>query len=110
MELQWNRKLDWGNPNPSNLGSDFNRLGLEFWPLVEARDGRNTARKRSLEELNKWRNAIAHQDYDPARLGGSVNLRLRRVRHWRNVCNGLAVSFDEVLREYILGIIGQPPW
>src|SRR5437879_3361841 len=35
-ELGANRKLDRGNPGPANLSSDFSRLGLAFWPLVES--------------------------------------------------------------------------
>jgi len=27
-----------------------------------------------LDELNRWRNAIAHQDFDPAALGGRVRM------------------------------------
>ena len=56
------RKLDQGNPNPGNLGSDFGRLGLHFWPAVGVRDRRNAGRQVQLETLNKWRNAIAHGD------------------------------------------------
>jgi hypothetical protein len=40
--LLFGRKLDTGNPNPGNMGSDFNRLGLSFWPAVEADHPRNT--------------------------------------------------------------------
>src|SRR3954454_16388561 len=29
--LRRGRRLDTGNPNPANLGSDFNRFGLRFW-------------------------------------------------------------------------------
>ena len=29
-EFTLHRKLDRGNPNPGNIGSDFNRLGLRF--------------------------------------------------------------------------------
>jgi len=36
------------------LGVDFNRLGLEFWAVVEAVDARNAARQRKHEELNDW--------------------------------------------------------
>jgi hypothetical protein len=28
------RKLDQGNPSPGNLGADFSRLGMKFWPQV----------------------------------------------------------------------------
>jgi hypothetical protein len=109
-EFSFNRKLDKGNPNSSNIGSDFGRLGVSFWSAVEAHDGRNTRRKVLLEQLNEWRNAIAHQDFDPARLGGTMPLRLQHVLVWRNACVGLAASFDEIMRMYLQRIIGTSPW
>src|SRR4051794_8105098 len=54
-----NRKLDFGNPNPGNLGSDFNRFGLDFWVEVQTRSAKNIKRRQRLEELNLWRNAIS---------------------------------------------------
>jgi hypothetical protein len=109
-ELFSNRKLDRGNPNPGNIGADFSRLGLTFWTEVEALDARNASRKALLEELNAWRNAIAHQDFDPAVLGATLTLTLAKVRGWRGACNGLADSFDEVMRRYILALTGSSPW
>ena len=47
-----NRKLNQGNPNPGNLGSDFNRFGLVFWDVARNLDFRNQARQNRLEELN----------------------------------------------------------
>src|SRR5713226_2645578 len=70
-EFLLNRKLDKGNPNPGNIGSDFSRLGLKLWTDVYAHDPRNQPRKILLEELNEWRNAIVHQDFDPSKLGGT---------------------------------------
>src|SRR5262245_34628199 len=61
VALEFGRKLDHGNPNPGNIGADFDRLGLTLWPAVVAADGRNSGRQATLEELNRWRNAIAHQ-------------------------------------------------
>ncbi len=62
-------------------------------------------------ELNDWRNAIAHDDFDdPARLGGSTVLHLARVKKWRAACNALARSFDEVMRQYLAKLNGSPPW
>src|SRR6266851_2196672 len=29
-EFLWNRKLDLGNPNAGNIGTDFGRLGISF--------------------------------------------------------------------------------
>src|SRR5258708_2890508 len=66
----FDRKLDRGNPNAGDIGADFGRFGVAFWPEVKAQDRRNGSRARLLEELNLWRNAIAHQDFDPDKLGG----------------------------------------
>jgi hypothetical protein len=68
--LLFGRKIDRGNPNLGNLGSDFNRFGLAFWSLVDVHHPRNPARKAALEELNGWRNAIAHQDFLASMLRG----------------------------------------
>jgi hypothetical protein len=63
-----------------------------------------------LEELNTWRNAIAHQDFDPAKLGGTKVLRLSLVRQWRSACNGLAVAFDAVMCHHLSVLSGTMPW
>ena len=109
-EFLQNRKLDKGNPNPGNIGTDFNRLGLNFWDDVKAYDARNNGRRIRLQRLNDWRNAIAHQDFDPAKLGGTTTLRLDTIRSWRSACDGLAASFDAVMRTHLILYTGAPPW
>lgn len=109
-ELMRDRKLDKGNPNPGNIGSDFGRLGLLFWTVVKANNERNENRQTRLALLNEWRNAIAHQDFNPARLGGSVTVRLQQVQSWRRACHALAQSFDEVMRVHLHGVTGTSPW
>ena len=109
LALVRDRKLDRGNPNPGNLGADFGRFGLAFWDAVSAHDARNADRKRRLEELNRWRNAIAHQDFDPAALG-VMPLHLSRVRAWRSACDRMAESFDAVVFDHLRGILGVDPW
>lgn len=104
------RQLDRGNPNPGNVGSDFNRLGLQFWPRVTAMNARNAHRRDLLEEMNRWRNAVAHQDFDPAVLGGRTSLQLRQVLKWRQVCNALTKAFDDVLNQYLQNTVGAAPW
>jgi hypothetical protein len=104
-----NRKLDTGNPNPGNIGADFGRFGLPFWDNVRTHDARNAARRSHLEYLNHWRNAIAHQDFDPAILG-SRSLQLPQVRAWHQACHHLAVSFDEVMRAFMATQTGTSPW
>jgi hypothetical protein len=59
------RKLDSGNPNSGNIGADFNRFGIAFWPAVDADSARTPARRLALEALNRWRNAIAHNAFAP---------------------------------------------
>jgi hypothetical protein len=108
--LVQHRKLKTGNPNPGNIGEDYNRFGLSFWDEVKNLDIRNQARRDQLEELNAWRNAIAHQDFDPAKFGGTTVLRLQQVREWRNVCNRLAMAFDEVMRSHLQIANGVSPW
>lgn len=100
------RKIDAGNPNPGNLGSDFARLGVALWPEVARIDARKDDRLAALETLSTWRNAIAHQDW--SRVG--PDLRLATVRAWRSVCHGLARSFDAALRSYLQRVVGTPPW
>jgi hypothetical protein len=105
------RKLDTGNPNPGNIGADFNRLRLMFWPTVDVDHPRNPQRKALLEELNAWRNAIAHQSFAPSMLkGGRVVLPLSQVQGWRKACDGLARSFENVLRGHLLRMTGVAPW
>lgn len=106
LALTQGRKLDHGNPNPGNLGSDFARLGMEFWKQVGAIDGRKEARHKHLEALNTWRNAIAHQDWK--RVG--PNLQLGAVRSFRAACNGLARSFDRAVGDHLRGMVGSSPW
>jgi hypothetical protein len=104
-------KLDTGNPNPGNIGADFDRLGLRFWPAVDADHLRNPRRKVLLEQLNRWRNAIAHNDFAPDMcLAGRPSLRLAAVRAWRKACRGLGRSFDNVMRAHLLAVNGIAPW
>jgi hypothetical protein len=100
-EFLWNRSLDRGNATPSAIGSDFNRLGVEFWVQVYVDHRSNDRRRQQLEELNQWRNAIAHQDFDPNSLGASGVLHLPQVRDWRTACDRLAPSFDKVARAHL---------
>ncbi len=102
------RKLDRGNANPGNIGSDFVRFGLPFWENVLKLALRNKSRQRHLDALNEWRNAIAHDDFTRFTVG-SV-LRLSRVRAWRNACNNLANAFDETMFQHLYLLNGVKPW
>jgi hypothetical protein len=103
------RKLDRGNPNPGNIGADFAAFGFDFWPAVALLDSNASQRRLALQELNDWRNAIAHQDFDPGRLGQKT-LQLVVIRRWRRTCQQLALSIDEVLRQQLHVLTGVQPW
>ena len=110
-QCRYGRKLDTGNPNPGNLGADFNRYLFEFWVEVLVVDPTNAARKARLQTFTVvWRNAIAHHDYDPAKLGGTPNLTIPQVRVWRTDCDVLAIAFDRTMRDQLQVTTGVSPW
>jgi hypothetical protein len=104
------RKLDAGNPNPGNIGSDFGRLGIAFWRDLRLKNARNEDRQFALESLNRWRNAIAHQDFRSRELGGRHTVRMVEIRRWRNTCERLAVDIERLMHAYLLQITGSAPW
>jgi hypothetical protein len=109
--LSFRRQLDSGNAQPAAIGVDFNRFELEFWAVVEAADARNAARRRKLETLNAWRNAIAHHDIDSRR--ASLHPRevtLAACNTWHSALDGLAKSFDRALAGHLATLVGARPW
>lgn len=103
-----NRKLDAGNPNPGNIGSDFGALfAVRFWDHVDALSASHEGRRKLLEELNVWRNAIAHHDFTHTT---TTRLPLNTVKRWRKALDQLAVAFDEVVARLVLAIVGHRPW
>ena len=109
-EFVWNRGLDRGNPHPGAIGSDFNRLGVDFWTEVYALGGRNDRRRALLQELIDWRNAIAHQDFTSVAPVGAPTLHLSSVRRWRRAASALADNFDQVMYDYLRALLGAAPW
>lgn len=105
-QLLQNRKLNFGNPNPSNIGTDFSRVGVDLWGALT----RNNGDRKRLESLNQWRNAIAHHDFDPTKFIGGAKLQLTRVRKWRRACDRLAIRFDFVIGDALATISGSIPW
>ncbi len=109
-EFLYGRKLEQGNPNPGNLGSDFNRFGLNLWEKLENASAANKLRNKYLERLNVWRNAVAHQDFEKKELDGKRTLSLATVQRWRRVCNSIAMWMDRVMRRHLRATLGVVPW
>ena len=93
-----------------NLGSDFGFFNFNLWDALKAHDANNSVRNKALETLNKWRNAIAHQDFDRQELDGRSTVRLADVRGWRRNCEELAVELDVVVGAHVGTITGGNPW
>src|SRR4051794_14089402 len=55
-QFLWGQPFSRGNPQASELGSQFGRLGLRFWDGVYAVHSHNRRRKELLDELMRWRN------------------------------------------------------
>jgi len=65
FSLTSNRRLDRGNAQPASIQQDFELLGVvDLWAALTRLDARNINCKHRLEQLNVWRNAIAHQDFN----------------------------------------------
>lgn len=113
--LTHSRQLDRGNAHPGSLGASFDSFDLEIWSDARRLDARTARRSVRLEQLNIWRNAIAHQDFDFSRhqlevLAGMTRLGLDQVRMFRSCCDQLAVTFDRVLARHLESIVGGRPW
>jgi hypothetical protein len=97
------RKLDRGNPNLEHLKADFNRFGFT---LELAADAANVPRLQHLAELNKWRNAAAHQGIAPT----GIPLNLPTLNDWRASCDGLAMSLHDIVYNQLKRLLKRPPW
>lgn len=104
------RRLDAGNPNPGNIGSDFGRFGVTFWEEVRRRNPRNADRQEQLETLMRWRNAVAHQDFAHPALRGRKDVTITEVRSWRRACGMLALDFEAVMHAHLVKMTGLKPW
>jgi hypothetical protein len=111
--LTQNRQLDRGNAQPSSLGSDFGRLGLNFWTSLAAQDRRTPSRQTHLERLNDARNAITHSR--PAELqtleAAGYPITMPTIRTWRRALSALATTMDAVMADHLAHLFGRVrPW
>ncbi|MBV9108890.1 MAG: hypothetical protein JO306_05760 [Gemmatimonadetes bacterium] len=104
------RRLSMGNATPTNIGEDFLRFGFDIWKELGQTNHRTPELRETLESLNRWRNAVAHQDFGHAKFAGRDTLRIAEVRAWRRACDRLAVDFDRVLGLHLKRICGVRPW
>ena len=107
------RHLDRGNATPGSIGADFGRFGIEFWQAVKSRHAHNDRRQEMLEQVNVWRNSIAHDS--PITAGNAPKVAGTKPtmtfgRRWRRGIGALAVHFDAAVADEIDGVVGQRPW
>jgi hypothetical protein len=113
LALRTGRRLNAQSAQPASLGSDFGRFGFDFWPAVQALGPSYVARRRRLEQVAVWRNAIAHQDFrrlptDASTAGTRADLPT--VRTWHRALDQLAGGIDRVMHREIARITGGQPW
>jgi hypothetical protein len=96
--------LDQGNPNLTNLKKDFERFGSKL-DLQNANPA-NPGRLQDLSKLNEWRNIAAHHGVVPT--GGLPSLV--ELRDWRNSCDGLAHSLDQIMYNQLRKLLRREPW
>jgi hypothetical protein len=114
QNLTHSRGLDRGNANSGTINPDFIRLGVDLWAEAKVKDRGNHERLRKLDQMNAWRNAIAHQDFDKAAASNEVGKsnpdQLAWIRRWRAACNVLAPTFDEIVASALDSLLGARPW
>jgi hypothetical protein len=109
------RELDRGNANPGNLGNDFGRLGMQFWPELQ-RVNMTVARRcsRHIEWLNTARNGLAHGDtvkLASVAAAGYPLQQLATVQKFHRATDSLAQLMDRTLASYLARVFGGPaPW
>src|SRR5438445_3942695 len=93
--IQWqftaHLRLDRGNPTAQSIREDFERF--RFRLRLDTADPANRARLSHLDHMNQWRNAAAHHGIPPA----GLPLDLPSLQAWRNACDGLATSLDDIM-------------
>jgi len=108
------RGLDRGNASAETISADFARFDLDIWSAAKAASSLTPTRRMRLEQLNTWRNAIAHQDFlfttEQQALLSGTSLTLPWARRWRGICIGLAQTFDFVVGTHVEGITGKRTW
>jgi hypothetical protein len=91
------RFLDRQNAHLVAIAKDFERFGVDVWEQVDAMRSGNDERRKKLEALITWRNAIAHHDIDAKLNRGAldpVSINFDTCKGWRRALSVLAVGLD----------------
>lgn len=107
------RRLDRQNAHPVAIAKDFERFGVDIWEQVEAMRSRNDERRKKLEALITWRNAIAHHDIDTKLSKGAldpVRINFDTCTSWRRALNVLAVGLDQAAADRCQELGIARPW
>lgn len=113
--LENGRKLDFGNAGPSNLGTDWARLGMQLWTeMYLAYPSLSVGGKdwnKRLDWLNSARNGIAHND--PTKIAAAHSdhpLTLNTFRVMRRRLTRFSTALDTVTGAYLKATTGTAPW
>lgn len=105
--------IERGNANPRSLGSDFQQVfALDLWPTLQRGYSRTSVRQGHLENLNRARNAIAHDDQVALTSLHTAGwpIRLETIRRCRRALDNLAQGMDRVLGSHLKTMLGVRPW
>jgi hypothetical protein len=108
------RALNKNNAGIDTLARDFARIGLIFWPALQAQEPVLTPGWRAdLRNLIDMRNAIAHGD--KAKLlkleAGGLVLNRALTYRWHGSLDLLVSTMDDVVASYLGALLGVPqPW
>ena len=91
------------------ISRDFRRFRTDIWRDGRSLDPQTQMRQNMLEDLNSWRNAIAHDDFTHPAVAGKT-MTLHQVTDYHRACNRLAVTFDAVMRTQLNQLLGSWPW
>ena len=100
--------LEKGNPTYENIKRDFNRFGI----LLDLQHAHPLGSQRitDLGHLNAWRNKAAHQSAEPLGAGIPGILTLSMIQQWKESCDGIASSLDEIMYREMSRIMSFVPW
>jgi hypothetical protein len=107
------RLLDRRNAHPASIATDFERFGIDVWSKVDAIRKGNDERRKKLEALITWRNAISHHDIDAKLKTGTLDpvaINLDTCKSWRSALNVLAACLDRATADRCEELGLPRPW